>query len=120
MGKEKDSPYLKSLLSSYSLEMTAKDVPALKAASGLIPPGATINVTFLPNENMDARVTAAATVRRLGFVPMPHLSARRLRSKDELTGFLARLSAEAAVDRAFVIAGDPDSPRGACTKIRWP
>lgn len=112
MGKEKDSPYVKSLLSNYSLEMTAKDVPALEAASRLIPQGATVNVTFLPNENMAARVTAAAAVRRLGFVPMPHLSARRLRSKDELTGFLARLSAEAAVDRAFVIAGDPESPEG--------
>src|SRR5262245_29613077 len=96
---------LEVLLSNYSFEMTAKDIPQLEESAGLIPPGTKIAVTFLPNEDFPARVAAAARVRQLGFVPVPHISARRLKSQDELESFLAALQREAAIDRAFIVAG---------------
>lgn len=92
--------------------MTAKDVVALNAARPFIPPGAAISITHLPKETLEARVAAAATVRRCGFQPVPHISARRLRSEAHLRGYLARLSAEAAVERVFVVAGDLDDVEG--------
>jgi methylenetetrahydrofolate reductase (NADPH) len=100
------------LLDGFSLEMTAKDIPSLNEAAPLIPKGTRISVTFLPNEAFEDRVAAAAAVRRHGFVPIPHLSARRIGSERELDDYLARLSGEAGIDHAFVIAGDPPEPLG--------
>lgn len=101
-----------ALLEHYSLEMTAKDAPALNEAAASIAPGTQVSVTFLPGESEEARVAAARDVRALGFTPTPHLSARRLRSAEELERYLGRLRAEAAIDRVFVIAGDPPVPEG--------
>ncbi|MGI4881044.1 MAG: methylenetetrahydrofolate reductase [Janthinobacterium lividum] len=101
-----------ALLSDYSLEMTAKDVEKLEEAAPVISPGTRISVTFLPNEDFAARLKAAVTVRRLGFVPVAHLSARRLTSAAELEAFLASLAAEGVSENVFVIAGDPPQPEG--------
>jgi methylenetetrahydrofolate reductase (NADPH) len=100
------------LLENYSFEMTAKDVPHLEEAAHLIPPDTKIAITFLPNEDFPARVAAARRVRELGFVPVPHISARRVKSQAELESFLAALQREASIDRAFIIAGDPPQPEG--------
>jgi methylenetetrahydrofolate reductase (NADPH) len=100
------------LLTNYSIEMTAKDVPHLEAAADVIPQGTKIPVTFLPGETFEMRIAAAKRVRELGFLPIPHISARRLHSHEELEGFLSRLQAEVGTDHAFVVAGDPEKPMG--------
>jgi methylenetetrahydrofolate reductase (NADPH) len=96
----------------YSLEMTAKDRDALTIAAPQIAPDTPIAITFLPGETMDARIAAACHVRALGFEPMPHLSARRITSHDELAEMVARLTAEAGARRMFIVAGDPPVPAG--------
>jgi methylenetetrahydrofolate reductase (NADPH) len=96
----------------YSLEMTAKDIAALTEAAPLIPPETPLSVTFLPGEAHDARVAAAVAVRRLGFEPMPHFSARRILSEDDFEVYLASVVREAGVKRAFIVAGDPAEPQG--------
>lgn len=106
------SQALCALLNNYSVEMTAKDVPELEAAADGIPPGTKIPVTFLPGETFDDRISAAKHVRELGFIPIPHISARRLESQEELESFLSGLQREAAVDHAFVVAGDLPQPMG--------
>jgi methylenetetrahydrofolate reductase (NADPH) len=103
---------LDALLENYSLEVTAKDIRALEEAAEIIPQGTKIAITFLPNEDLPARVAMAARLRQLGFIPVPHISARRLKSQAELESFLDALQREAAIDRAFVIAGDPPQPLG--------
>lgn len=111
---ECDSPEVsaRELLRGHSLEMTAKDAARLEEAAEAIPRGTQISVTFLPNEDFAARRAAVAAVRRLGFEPMPHLSARRLASEYELESYLAALAEESAIDRVFVVAGDPPRPLG--------
>ncbi|WP_255601971.1 methylenetetrahydrofolate reductase [Polymorphobacter megasporae] len=96
----------------YSLEMTAKDIDALGIAAPMVAPATPIAITFLPGETMDARIAAAIRVRELGFEPMPHLSARRITSHDELTAIVERSTAEAGVRRVFLVAGDPPVPVG--------
>ncbi|WP_068085555.1 methylenetetrahydrofolate reductase [Novosphingobium rosa] len=96
----------------YSIEITAKDVEALTAAAPLIPPRTIVAITFLPSEDAQARLDATRAVRLLGFVPMPHFSARRLTSNDDFEGFLKRLVDESGVRRCFVVAGDPPEPAG--------
>jgi methylenetetrahydrofolate reductase (NADPH) len=101
-----------NITGAYSLEVSAKDIPALTAAAPRIVPASTLSIPYLPSEDNDARLAAARAVRRLGFEPMPHLSARRIASFAELESFVARAAAEAGVERCFVIAGDPSTPKG--------
>jgi methylenetetrahydrofolate reductase (NADPH) len=96
----------------FSLEITAKDVAALGKVAPLIPPHTPIAITFLPGEELDDRIAATKAVRSLGFEPMPHFSARRLRTYDEFRGYLDRVVSEAGVKRCFVIAGDPAESAG--------
>lgn len=106
-----DKPAL-HMLDGYSLEMTAKDRPALDEAAGLIAADTPIAVTFLPGEEMDERIAAAVRIRELGFEPMPHLSARRIFSEDELATMMQRLVSEAGAKRVFLVAGDPPEAAG--------
>lgn len=101
-----------NMADGYSLEMTAKDVDALRTAAPGIPRDTPVAVTFLPGEELSARVEATKAVRDLGFEPMPHFSARRIRSAGEFEDYLAAAVAEAGVKRCFVIAGDPAEPEG--------
>lgn len=101
-----------ALLDDFSLEITGKDADKLEEASDTIPPGTRVNVTFLGNENLHMRLTAARTARRLGFVPVPHISARRLESQSVLEEFLTALGADGTGESVFVVAGDPAEPLG--------
>ncbi|WP_396652826.1 methylenetetrahydrofolate reductase [Microbacterium sp. Marseille-Q6965] len=92
--------------------MTGKDVPALLEAQSAIPAGTRINVTFLGNEDLEMRVTAAKAVKDAGFVPVPHVSARRLASPAQLEEFLAALREVGASTHVFVVGGDPATPEG--------
>jgi methylenetetrahydrofolate reductase (NADPH) len=107
-----EQPVPSVLTDGYSLEMTAKDVDALRAAAPRIAPDTPIAITFLPGETMAARIDAAVLVRSLGFEPMPHLSSRRIASHEELETIVARTTAEAGATRMFLVAGDPPVPAG--------
>ena len=100
------------ILDGYSLEITAKDVASLREAAPKIAPQTPIAVTFLPGEEMEARIAAVKAVRELGFEPMPHVSARRLTSAKVFEDMIKRVTSESGVKRLFVIAGDPPQPEG--------
>jgi len=101
-----------ALLADCSLEMTGKDVAELRAARTAIPAGTRVNVTYLAGEDLALRVAAAGAVRELGFVPVPHVSARRLGSQAQLEEFLAGLQGVGAADEVVVVGGDPGTPEG--------
>jgi methylenetetrahydrofolate reductase (NADPH) len=103
---------VETLLKDFSLEMTGKDASKLEAARDTIPPGTRINVTFLENEDMRMRLDAVKAVKRFGLVPVPHISARRLRSQEMLEEYLGALAAEGACENVLAIAGDPTEPLG--------
>jgi len=103
---------VRTLLEGYSLEMTGKDVPGLLEAAPTLPAGTKINVTFLGNEDLEMRVTAAKAVLDNGFVPVPHISARRIASKAQLEEFLAALREVGATKHVFAVGGDPAEPQG--------
>ena len=96
----------------FSLEITAKDVDALKHVAPSLPPNTPVSVTFLPGEEPEARIAAVTAVRELGFEPMPHFSARRIESHAEFESYLEAVVQQAKVRRCFVIAGDRDTPAG--------
>lgn len=100
------------LLSEFSLEMTGKDADAIRAAAPKLPGGTNVNVTFLGNEDLGMRVTAAEAVLAAGMRPVPHISARRLAGTDALHEFLAALRSAGASDHVFAVGGDPVTPEG--------
>lgn len=100
------------LIDACSLEVVAKDIPALIAAAPRLRPGSSIFIPDLPGQDDDTRLAAARAVRKLGFEPMPHLSARRIASLGALEAFVKRAVDEAGVERCLVIAGDPSTPMG--------
>jgi methylenetetrahydrofolate reductase (NADPH) len=101
-----------TLLDDFSMEMTGKDVAKVENAASVIPAGTRINVTFLENEDLQMRVDAAGAVKRLGFTPVPHISARRISSQEHLEEFLAALRVIGATESVFAVGGDPESPMG--------
>ena len=100
------------LIRNFSLEMTGKDVPGLREAAESIPKGTKVNVTFLGNEDLEMRLAAAEAVAQAGFIPVPHISARRLSSHSQLEQFLARLADIGATEHVFSVGGDPAEPEG--------
>ena len=103
---------MSTVLDDFSMEMTGKDVAKVENAASVIPPGTRINVTFLENEDLAMRVHAAASVKRLGFTPVPHISARRLKSQEMLEEYLTALRDIGASDNVLIIGGDPTVPMG--------
>jgi len=103
---------LSLLLRDASLEMTGKDVGELAEARDSIPDGTRINVTFLGNEDLPRRLAAAKAVKDSGFVPVPHVSARRLVSRHMLEEFLTALKADGTGENVFAVGGDPSEPHG--------
>jgi methylenetetrahydrofolate reductase (NADPH) len=101
-----------TVLDDFSMEMTGKDVAKVENAASVIPPGTRINVTFLENEDLQMRVDAAEAVQRLGFTPVPHISARRITSPEHLEEFLAALRVVDATENVFAVGGDPAVPMG--------
>lgn len=101
-----------TITEGFSLEITAKDIDALRDAAPLMPVDTPVAVTFLPGEDAEARIRATVAVRELGFEPMPHFSARRITSQAEFEDYLNAVVREAGVRRCFIVAGDPPEPQG--------
>jgi len=79
------------VLNDYSLEITARDVDRLGTTGGYLTRGTPISIAFLPHDDVDELANVAAAVRRLGFIPVPHIAARRIKSTHELVRFLTKL-----------------------------
>lgn len=103
---------ISAFLSSYSLEVTAKDIDGLAASLDRLIPPSTVFVPYLPDETIEQRVAAAKSLREFGMIPVPHVSARRVKSAEDLRYFLEALTKFADADRVFIIAGDPAEAAG--------
>jgi methylenetetrahydrofolate reductase (NADPH) len=90
--------------------MTGKDAAELGGVSA--PADTRINVTYLETESLGTRLDAVRAIRSAGYVPVPHVSARRLRSGQMLDQILTALREQGASGRLFVVGGDPATPRG--------
>jgi methylenetetrahydrofolate reductase (NADPH) len=96
----------------FSLGVTWKETGELAGTRPLIPPGTRVHVGFVDSEDMATRVNTARAVRQSGFVPVPVIAARRLRSEAMLREYLAGLRTSGACGSVLVVAGDPAQPRG--------
>lgn len=103
---------LAALLDDYSVEVTSRDAASVAAAAATMRSGTEVFVANLPREGADVLVAAARTLKLAGLSPVPHIVARNIAGPRELGDMLARLTAEAGVERALVLGGDRDDPAG--------
>ena len=100
------------LVASGSIEMGAHRPQDARAIAALLPAGTPVYVNHLPRHSLADSLASLVAVRDAGLEPVPHIAARRIASRAELEGFLARAVAEAGVRKALVIGGDEPSARG--------
>lgn len=103
---------IQRLAQTYSIEILPKSAGKIKDFAHHLPQGTRVFIPFLPGAGFRDCVPLAIRLRQEGMEPVPHIAARRLTSRLELTGTLARLGDEAKVRQCLVIAGDPDRPVG--------
>lgn len=100
------------LMRGYSLEATFPTESDLAVAREVLAPQTRIYLSLPPGHAPTKLVGVAASVRRCGLEPVPHITARALAGRRDADALLARLAGEAGVRRALVVAGDAAQPAG--------
>jgi methylenetetrahydrofolate reductase (NADPH) len=67
---------------------------------------------FLKGDDTAQTVEACRALADGGLIPVPHIAARSMTSKDAVAGYLRRLTEEGGVTRVLLIGGDLETPRG--------
>ena len=107
-----NSASLGRMLRGYSIEVNPTDAKVVDAAAARLDPGTEVFLTWIPGADPMSMIAPAATLRRAGLVPVPHIGARHIESPNQLRHLAARLAEEAAVDRVLIIGGDRETPAG--------
>jgi methylenetetrahydrofolate reductase (NADPH) len=100
------------LIGAASIEISPRDDPVRDRLGELLAPGTTVFVNHPRSVTHHDIVAACVKLRRAGFIPMPHVAARRLASFTQARDFLRRAAGEAGVTSALLIGGDPAHPVG--------
>jgi methylenetetrahydrofolate reductase (NADPH) len=100
------------LVAAGSIEMGAHRPQDARAIAALLPAGTPVYVNHLPRHSLSDSLASLVAVRAAGLEPVPHLAARRIRSRDELEEFLRRAVREAGIQKALILGGDELAPLG--------
>jgi len=76
-----------------------------------VPPGHTVTVTASPKKGLGPTLDLTERLNEAGYTAVPHLAARMISGKAELSEICDRLVA-AGITKVFVPAGDQDPPAG--------
>jgi methylenetetrahydrofolate reductase (NADPH) len=74
-----------------------------------VEPGTTLTVTASPSKGLEATLDLTERLTRHGYIAVPHLAARMIRDRAELTEICERLTG-IGIERIFVPGGDADEP----------
>ncbi len=83
----------------------------VERVKALVPLVTTLTVTCLPHHGIERTMRAAVELSVLGYKVVPHLAARSLHSRADLTGILRDCDV-AGIGEVFVIGGDRKQPAG--------
>lgn len=110
MRNRSEATFVRGLLESARYEV----LPTASIAEQVvehIPLGHTVTVTASASLGLDATLDVAETLERNGYRAVPHLAARMIRDRSQLSEVVGRL-AEAGVESVFVPAGDATPSAG--------
>ncbi len=80
--------------------------------AALLPAGTPVYVNHLPRHRLLDTIPTLVAVREAGLEPVPHIAARRIQDRAELTTYLARATGEAGVRKALILGGDETQAAG--------
>jgi methylenetetrahydrofolate reductase (NADPH) len=83
----------------------------VEQVQALVPKTTTLSVTCLPHHGIERTMRTAVELSDSGFTVVPHLAARSIRSRAELTEIVRGCDA-AGIREVFVIGGDRKQPAG--------
>jgi methylenetetrahydrofolate reductase (NADPH) len=112
MADNPDRGRTAALIGGCSIELSPRDALTEGRLRELLDPGMTVFVNHPGSVTHHDIVAACAKLRRAGFIPVPHVAARRLASFTQARDFLQRAAAEAEIKGALIVGGDPDRPVG--------
>lgn len=102
----------RALLAQSSIELTTNGREAIEAAARHLPSGTRVYVPKMPRQTLDDKLVQISLLHELGLEPVPHIVARQLGSRLELSDFLARATGDCGVRRVLVIGGDQQQEAG--------
>ncbi len=105
-------PEMAALLHGYSIELNPREPKTIGAAAERLDRGTEVYLNWVPGAEPMELIAPAASLRRAGLIPVPHIGARLLESASQLERLALRLATEAGVDRVLIIGGDRDRPAG--------
>jgi methylenetetrahydrofolate reductase (NADPH) len=111
MDRATASPGIIALLRGYSIELNPSDAKSLRAAADRLDPGTEVSLAWIPRTNPMDMIAPAASLKRAGHIPVPHVGARHLESAAQLQRLAGRFK-DAGVDRILIIGGDRAQPAG--------
>ncbi len=95
-----------------SIEVAPKQAIESGDLPGLFPPGSRVYVTDIGTDSNDTLTAAVRRIRDLGYEPVPHFAARRIKSRESLDDRLRKMTAQAGVKDILIIGGGLDRPAG--------
>jgi methylenetetrahydrofolate reductase (NADPH) len=103
---------LSELLTGGSLEISPRELHRAPEVAAILPADSCIYIPSLPGLPLTRTLDAVAAIRAAGLDPVPHVSARRIRDRDEFREFLKKAASQYGVHRVLLIGGDEPRPKG--------
>ena len=103
---------LRELIAASSLEMSPRELHRAPEVATILPANTCVYIPSLPGLPLSRTLDAIASIRAAGLDPVPHVSARRIRDRDEFRDFLQKAAAQHGVHRVLLLGGDEPRPKG--------
>ena len=103
---------LGQLLSNASVELGPNRAQDATAIAAKLPQGTSVFISHLPRHSLAQSLSAVQSLHEAGLRPVPHVAARRIASRDEITTFLRMACGQAGVRRLLLIGGDLEDTAG--------
>jgi methylenetetrahydrofolate reductase (NADPH) len=99
-------------LSKMSVEITAKQAGKLPLIASRLRPGAEVFVALIDPADRDGQIAAVGAIRKHGLKPVPHVPARFVHDRDDLSRRLEAFAKEGRAERVLVLGGGAKHPLG--------
>lgn len=103
-GKISDSA--RELVTNGSIELSAMALDQIPAAAKLLPFGTSVYVPSVANMALFSNLKVVEALHEAGMEPVPHIAARKVKSRLELQEYLKIIVQEYGVHRIMLIGGD--------------
>jgi len=97
---------IKDLVINGSIEIRHRFTESVVQAREVLPYGMRIYIRSLHEQSVAASLDRISALHAAGFDPVPHIAARRIRSRPELLEFLTAAVRDYGVSRVLLIGGD--------------